>query len=535
MAQRIIVPGLVAMLALVVALVPAVAQQNASFTETFDGTPPAPATYTNPAHWSIFVQGFNAQEATAGATVAQHGPNCEPPGFPYTATNTHVMHSATDAVFLCNGHVMTSLGVTGYGAVYMTPPAMLDFSQGSATIRWDMSTLRTSARDWVDVVLTPWAEHSDFAYNNNDQHIPPHNIHVTLAGTNVWQAFERIGGGIQYGQGQDVQLAGDGSTTWDDVFRRAGTTESPARRDTFEIRLSRTTLSVCMPGYDSPAGGVFCWINTTLPEPLEPAVWGDQATVMLSHRTYNAEKACNEDNGQPQPWTDQLNINHTAYGDLNCPPDTWHWDNVAIQPFVPYLIIPAVPSDAAITAASGGVVTFAQPAPSGAALSFVQFSHTPDLRVSYDAGHTWIAPRIQPAIAPNNGASEENGESVFDPIPAGVQQVMVRGSNGFWGTFDAEAFRIVGPPSSGLPVPTPLPTATSVPATPTSTPGPSATPAPRPTGVPATLTPGPTVDIPPTVQPTPEATRVPAVSCQVLVFQDGIPKLVDSNACAPNP
>lgn len=521
--------ALLALVALAACAIVVSAQTIVGFIETFDGTPSQPTPYTNPSSWSILVSGFSSQEAALGATIAQHGPNCEPPGFPYTATNSHLMHTAQDAVFICAGHVMTSLGVTGYGAVYMTPPAMMDFSGGSAVLRWDMSTLRTSARDWVDVVLTPWGEHSDFAYNNNDQHIPIHNIHITLAGTNVWQAFQRIDGGVQYGQGRDVQLAGDGFTTWDAVFQRAGVTESPSRRDTFEIRLNRTTLSVCMPSYDSPAGGVFCWINTSLPEPLDPAVWNDQATVMLSHRTYNAEKACNEDNGQPQPWVDQYNINHTAYGDLMCPPDTWHWDNVSIQPFVPYLI---APSSTEITRASGGTVSFAQPAPSGSALSFVQFGHTPDLRVSYDGGATWTAPHIQPAIAPNNGASEENGESIFDAMPTGVQQVMVRGTNGFWGGFSASAFRIVGPPDNGLPIPTRVPTATPLPATATPIPGPTDTPAPVPTTVPATLVPTAVV-IAPTSTPTP----VPAPSndaCQTLVFVNGNPTLVSVDCPATN-
>src|SRR6185437_12879630 len=96
-----------------------------------------------------------------------------------------IMRSEADTVFICNDHVMTSPGLTGYGAIYMTPPAVADFSAGATTITWDMSTLRTSARDWVDVVLTPWDQQSQMAYNNNDQHIPPHNIHVTMAGTNA--------------------------------------------------------------------------------------------------------------------------------------------------------------------------------------------------------------------------------------------------------------------------------------------------------------------------------------------------------------
>src|SRR5438309_2076305 len=80
--------------------------QAVGFIETFDGTPGTPADYANPHNWDIFIQGFNNQEAAAGASRAQHGPNCEPPGFPYNSTNSHLMRQYTNAVFLCNGHLM---------------------------------------------------------------------------------------------------------------------------------------------------------------------------------------------------------------------------------------------------------------------------------------------------------------------------------------------------------------------------------------------------------------------------------------------
>ena len=157
--------------------------QVAGFLETFDGTPAAPAAYTNPNNWDILSSGFNSNEPN----LAQHGPDCGTPGFPYTSTNSHLMTSPADMVFICNGHLMTSIGITGYGAVYMMPPALMDFRSGTATLRWDMSTLRTASRDWVDVVLTPYAQRQIFAYNNNDQHVPPDNIHIQVAGGgNVW-------------------------------------------------------------------------------------------------------------------------------------------------------------------------------------------------------------------------------------------------------------------------------------------------------------------------------------------------------------
>jgi hypothetical protein len=483
--------GIAGILSAVVALSPggylnSVMAQASGFIQTFDGTPATPAPYTNPNNWDIFVQGFTQSETgntvpggdPRGGNIAQHGPNCEAPGFPYTATNSHVMRTVADSVFICNGHLMTSPGLSGYGAIYMTPPAVADFSAGAATITWEMSTLRSSGRDWVDVVLTPWVQQSQMAYNNNDQHIPPNNIHISLAGTNAFIGTQRIGGGTQYGQGTDTPINGDGYTTWDQVFaaQNPALVQSATRRDTFQITLSRTTISVCMPDYSYGGQPAFCWMrNAQLPQALDPAIWNNQASVQFDHRVYNAEKAC-IDNQVPPPADalDQFNIDHSAYGDRQCPNDTWHWSDFSIAPSVPFAITKSVPEDFELRSGNAATVNFQSPSVAGGYLTFVALSHTPDLAVSYDGGASWRAPHIQPSIAPNNGASEENGEAIFDPMPAGVRSVVVRGSNGFWGSFGAQGFHLIGPPSgtaSNPPTATPTrtPTTTSATATPTTT------------------------------------------------------------------
>jgi hypothetical protein len=501
--------------------------QTSGFLETFDGTPAAPLPYTNPNSWDIFVQGFNQTNADAGipAMRAQHGPNCEAPGFPYDSTNSHQLRTLADTVFICAGHVMTAPGLAGYAAAYLTPPAVVDFSGGSGTISWQMSTLRTAARDTVDVVITPWSQRSSMAYNNNDQHIPPNNIHVFLAGTNVFLVTQRVNGPLTYDEsGQaDQRIPGDDSTTWTQVFRRQNPPldESPSRRDQFEIRLwaanggpAADRISVCMPGYDSiTSPGVFCWVNTTLRQPLDPNIWGGQAAVMFGHRVYNAEKSCTDDKIAEQAIGD---IGHSPYGDLHCPPDTWHWDNVNFNPAVPYEIIHSVPSPLEIRSTSPTVVRFAKPAPAGAMLHFTQFGHTPDLQVSFNGGQSWEQARVQPANAPKNGASEENGEAIWTPIPAGVQQIMVRGSNGFWGGFGLVDFNIYGPPNRNLPpAPTAQPTATPIPVTATPVPqAPTSTPIPIPTSS------QPTATIPPTWTPEPARTATP-VPCEAVANQEG--------------
>lgn len=512
-----LIPALLAFAVSVATLLPALAQ-TAGFVETFDGTPPAPLPYSSPNNWDIFSQGFDSNASALGRTIAQHGPNCQGPGWPYTATNSHLMTSSADTVFICSSHVMTSLGDTGYGAVYMTPPAVLDFSNGSAALTWEMSTLRTSARDWVDIVITPWAQHSQLAYNNNDQHIPPDNLHVTMAGTNVWLAYQRVNGSLTYNGGQgDQQINGDGSTTWDAVLARRGANSSPAARSTYEIRTDGTRFSMCMISELLPQGGVFCWINTNLPRPLDPAIWHGQATVTLNHRTYNAPKACAEVNTDAE----------RAAALLRCPPNTWHWDNITLQPYVPFQIIPSVPPDA--RQSSGRQVwTFAQPAPQGAHLAFFYAGETSTLRVSYDGGATFHSPRIQPQSAPGT----ENAEYIADPIPAGVQQAVITTQNGFWGSLSIQDARIYGPPG-GVVLPTRVPTATPLPPTATLPPVPTSTPIPIPTLVPFEPTAAPTAPVIPTLVPTavnPVSSPTPVVPpppdesapCEIVVVVAGV-------------
>jgi Concanavalin A-like lectin/glucanases superfamily len=472
--------------------------QTASFLETFDGTPPVPLAYNNPNNWEIFVQGVNSQEVAAGSSIAQHGPNCEAPGFPYTPQNSHPITGPQDAVFICNGHVMTAMGITGYGAIYMTPPALLNFRTGQASLTWDMSTLRTAARDWVDIVLTPYSQHQMMAYNNNDQHVPPDNIHIQLAGGgNVLIASQRVAGGV------DVPIGGDGGTTWDMVqaAQSPPLRQDAARRDSFEVDLTSTHLRVCITGNNIPQTYTyrgrqgFCWIDTDLPTPLSDNVWAGQSTVQLDHRDYNPEKSCTSED-------DFTGIVHSALGDLTCPPDTWHWDNVRINPSVPYTIIRSS-QPYHLSNPAPQTVNFVVPAPANTNLEFVTFGMNSALQVSFDGGASWRQAVFQPSLATGH---DENGEMVWMPIPQGVSSIQVRGNYGFWGGYDANSFNLVSA-SAGVVIPTPAAIPTSVGSVGNGTSGagnpststPVAQQTPRPTNTPtATSTPTatPTVFVP---------------------------------------
>jgi hypothetical protein len=82
-----------------------------------------------------------------------HGADCSPPPATHPLSRRY-----EDAVYQCRNHVMTAIKAEGYGMIYLTPNHMVDFSQGPAAIRFDVSTLRTSLRDWIDLWITPYED-----------------------------------------------------------------------------------------------------------------------------------------------------------------------------------------------------------------------------------------------------------------------------------------------------------------------------------------------------------------------------------------
>jgi hypothetical protein len=109
-----------------------------------------------------------------------------------------------------------------------------------------------------------------------------------------------------------------------------------------------------------------------------------------------------------------------------CKPNTWHWDDVSIDPAVPFTIAGSGrrsvgPSDAATP------LTFSAPAPAGAHLRFSATTGVNpcacSIELSFDGGSTWQPAQYQPSSRPN-GLKFRNG---WHPIPAGAQSVLVRG------------------------------------------------------------------------------------------------------------
>lgn len=411
------------------------ASGSTSFLETFDGSPTTPQPW-HPSNWDIQVHSrdysawYNLEEMDA-----HHGPDCSSP---LDANGNLVTHHESgnyaDAVFKCKDHMMTSINAGGYGVIYLTPPAMADFSNGTATINFDITTWRSSSRDWWDVWITPYSENMTLPLQDfyPDLDGPPKDaVRFGMGqGTICPEVFHNFQDtlGDQYSNG----------CQWWVKYDDKGIKQSPVVRTTFQIQISRTHLKVGIPSIN------FWWFDEDIPD------LGFQAgIVQFGHHSYNPTKDCD--------------VANPSGPDGKCLPNTWHWDNISINPSIPFNIIRA---DKRYVDTDNQIVTFDQPAPANA---FLRFSGAGAfLNVSYDNGKTWVTPSRQPTEK-----NTEHSKGYWTPIPQGTQSVIFKsiGKDPDWWPdgWMAQDFSIWSLDSSTItpvslsPTPTPIPTATPTP------------------------------------------------------------------------
>lgn len=412
-----------------------------SYIETFDGAPAVPEAFRSDG-WDVTVHSRDVHTwYDLEPMVAEHGQDCGAP------PAGHVTTSYADAVFRCRDHLMTAINAGGYGLIYLTPDHLVDFSNGEAVVRFDLSTLRHSTRDWVDVWITPYEEHLQLPLLDwlPDLNGPPRNaIHVTMEPDNTFRVFV-------YQDHKGHELPRRSGSGYEAVL-----TADAKRRDTFELRLSATSVRFGMPAY-----GLW-WVDARM-SPLE---W-TQGAVQLGHHSYTPQKDCSH--GGP-----------TGQG---CRANTWHWDNVTIEPAVPFTIIPA--DRRYVDQDTPARLRFDRPAPADAHLRFAGIGG--ELEVSFDGGATWVAAERREQSKP---LVDEAFGSFWTPIGQGVQEVQVRGRRWWGGTWMARDFSIWAPPSTAGPTPSP---------------GASAVPGPPPSAASPPSPAGPAVDRPPRGTPAPRA------------------------------
>jgi hypothetical protein len=357
-----------------------------TFLETFDGAPTTPQPW-KPANWDVVVhsRGVDTWDSLE-PMEAMHGPDCAAP------PAHHQISSYDDAVFLCKDHVMTSILAEEYGVIYLTPNQQVDFSNGEAVISWDMSTLRTSVRDWVDLWITPFADNLELPLEEAypDLSGPPReSVHITMDQFNGDTWFK----GEVFRDFQPNLLDSDATQTFQNHFEPDG-----ARRDRFELHISKDHIKFGMPKYD------LWWIDTAM-----PGLDWSKGVVQFGHHSYNPRKQCVDDGP--------------------CDPGTWHWDNISISPAVPFTILRADRREVYEEAVTS--VSFPAPAPKGTNLRFAGIGT--DLQASFDGGATWTDTVAQAHIKPT---AEEHFGSFWMPVPAGTTRVMFRGTDWWGGRWD---------------------------------------------------------------------------------------------------
>jgi hypothetical protein len=350
------------------------AESAAPYSFNFAGNPTAPQPW-NPSTWDVVV---NSRDPNTFAQLegmqAQHGADCGAP------PATHFNDSYEGAVFLCHDHVMTAINAHGYGEIVLTPDHMVDFSGGEATISFNLSTLRTSYRDWVDIWITPFDQNLVLPLDERvDLQGPPlRAIHVRMDQTTgtIFRAelFDNF---------HLTKLPYIATKTLEMLVAPSAVT-----RTKFALTISPTHLK-----FGAPDLGYY-WVDTAISE----LAW-TRGVVQLSHHSYNPTKGC-----VPSP-------------KLACLPDTWHWSAFSISNAVPFTLLRGDPQ---VVHGTPAVVKFPGSAP---ASSFLRFAAIGSIDISLDGGKSW-----QPAKVQNQSRNvAEHFSNYWMPIPAGTNTLSIRG------------------------------------------------------------------------------------------------------------
>lgn len=327
-------------------------------------------------------------ERIEGPFMAWHHPtNCDAPPL------DHPITSYEESVFFCRNHMMTAVNSSVYGATYLTPDRMVDYSSGTATVRFDVATLRNTKNDWIDLWITPYDYNLvtplDEELKSTDmQGEPRYGLHIRMTADDrnvtAFKAFLIL-------EHRSIPIPVATTAGYETRFPQSATV-----RQRFELQLSRTRLKFGMPSPVNAAAPVppapIWWIDTPIiPWPATNGVY--RAVVQLGHHSLNPRA----DGGTPT---------------------TWHWDNIGISPAAPFTIINATSRYANPSSPS---VTLRSPAPSGARVRFA--AHGNNMEVSFDGG-SWRDARRQ--------AQELNlanrFRSYWMSIPAGTRSIRFRGA-----------------------------------------------------------------------------------------------------------
>lgn len=381
-----------------VALLSQAAPTDLEFVESFETQPAGPLAFADP-RFDVVVHSRDKETfASLEPVFAQHGLDCSPPPAQHTVT------AYEDAVYSCKGHLMTAIEAEGYGVVYLTPTALVDFSSGESVVQVDVSTLRTSGRDWWDLYLSPYEDHLVAPLEEwlpDLQGQPRRAVHLRM----------------NFGSPSRFLLS-----IWEDGVETELTTlfagyedwlvPDPKQRQTFELRISKNSLAFGMPGFDT------WWYDGPIPE-----LSFESAVLQLGHHSYNPAK---ED--VPCPGGHDPSLAGLVCGDGN----TWHWDELRISSATPFTRI-AGDRRSVSSLDANRVVRLNAPAPPDAEL---RFSGIGAIELAFDGGSFLPAVRRDGSLEAAGQHDPGHFASYLTPIPAGTREVEFRFADEAWWDFE---------------------------------------------------------------------------------------------------
>ena len=360
---------------------PLVEATSTRFLETFDGTPTNPQPW-NQADWDVVQTSRNRESWNAPDPMSAHHAfaNCGD----VASGGSHTVDAWPETVFLCNDHVMTSIdGTPGYAAIYLSPPAMADFSAGSTTIGFDVSTFVSSWRDWIDVWISPYADGISYPSRYDlevDGSGPPRNgLNVVMDAGAEWRLdLVRNGTATTLGR-MPIPYSGFGGMS--------RTTRTPVR---IVVRPTSLTLSYpTVPGASRTVSFA--------------ALGWNQGIVQFGHHSYTPFKDC------------------ATHPEFICEPDTWHWDNVSINPSKPIYQLQATPERVTSIRDSGArTLTFGGSAPTNAEL---WFTGNCNVQVRDTSSSPWRSARV---VGVHANHFVEHTQSFRVTVPPGARSVQYR-------------------------------------------------------------------------------------------------------------
>lgn len=340
---------------------------------------------------------------------AAHGLDASPP------PATHPITEYEDAVYVAREHLMTAINAESYGVIYLTPHALADWSQEECVVRFDVSTLRTSRRDWIDLWITPWDDNMILPLEADLpdlQGSPRRGIQFRMG---TWNTISE-GASVDWSHFEAIRFDNYSETAlpftvegWESFV-----TPDARERQTVELRISSTRIRLGLPEFD------FWWVDTPIAN-----LGFDTAVVQFGHHSYNPMK----------PGTFAPIAHDTSLAGTNDPsPNSWHWDAFSIEPAIPF---ESIPGDRRFVIGSDiQPVTFAKPAPRDAFLRFAAHSRT---EVSFDGGAFVPAMRQDGSLEFLGERDPSRFSSYWMPIPEGTANVRVRMTpEGLWAQYGFE-------------------------------------------------------------------------------------------------